>query len=110
MEPVGLIWICLRNHIVVWSRQVAPSCAAATTGKLSHQRRNAVIQRIDAERPTRKIWLARILESVRVLVVILANSDRACRRGSRSRAALARVIIRYLIATPIEYGRAQVAF
>jgi hypothetical protein len=52
------------------------------------------------------------LESVCVLVVILASGDRACWRRGWRRAALARNIISLLGATGIavEYGRAQVAF
>ena len=51
MVPVALIRVCLRNYIVARSGQVAPSGASAISGKLCHHRRNAAIQRIDAERP-----------------------------------------------------------
>ena len=86
MVPVGLIRVCLCNHIVARSGQVAPSCAAVggATSQLGHQRRSPAIQRIDAEWPGEQWWFARILESVCVLVVILARGDRACwrRRGT----------------------------
>ena len=91
--PVALIRVCLRNHIVARSGQVAPSGASAISGKLCHHRRSTAIQRIDAERPAGQSGLARILESVCVVVVILANGDRACWRRGWRRVGLARRII-----------------
>jgi len=69
------------------------------------QCRTSVIQRIDTERPAGQRRLARILVSVCVFVVVLANGDRGCLRR-----ALARRIHSCHVATVVERSRAQVAF
>src|SRR5207249_1457491 len=107
MEPVGLIRVCLRNYIVARSRQVAPSDAASLGSNVGLQWRNAAIQRTDTEPPAGQWGFARILDTVCVFVVILANGDRT---RAAAAAAAARVIRSCHAAIAVERRRVQVAF